>query len=56
MYSCYLQDGAVKLVTGLKVAGLTAPFNGAASVRDMNLNPDINTRVQHVGVDFGFQV
>ena len=55
-YSCYLQDGAVKLVTGLKVAGLTAPFKGAASVRDMNLNPDINTRVQHVGVDFGFQV
>ena len=48
--------GAVKLLAGLKVAGLRAPFKGAASVRDMNVNPDINTRVEDVGINFGFQV
>lgn len=50
------QDGAVKLMAGLKVPGMTAPFSGSASVRDMEVNPEINTRVQDVGVDFGFQV
>ena len=50
------QDGAVKLMAGLKIPGMTAPFSGSASVRDMEVNPEINTRVQDVGVDFGFQV
>ena len=35
---------------------MQAPFKGAASVQDMNVNPDINTRVEEVGVNFGFQV
>ena len=48
--------GAVKLLAGLKVPGLKAPFKGAANVRDMNVNPDINTRVEDVGINFGFQV
>ena len=48
--------GAVKLLAGLKVAGLRAPFKGAASVQDMTVNPDINTRVEDVGIKFGFQV
>ena len=50
------QDGAVKLMAGLKIPGMTAPFSGSASVQDMEVNPEINTRVQDVGVDFGFQV
>ena len=50
------EDGGVTLLTGLKIPGLTAPFKGEASVKDMNVNPDINTRVQDVGVDFGFKV
>ena len=48
--------GAVKLLAGLKVPGLRAPFKGAASVKDMEVNPDINTRVEDVGINFGFQV
>ena len=47
-------SGAIKLLAGLKVAGLRAPFKGAASVKDMNVNPDINTRVEDVGINFGF--
>ena len=50
------QDGAVKLLAGLKIPGMTAPFSGSASVQDMEVNPEIKTRVQDVGVDFGFEV
>ena len=50
------EDGAVRLRAGLKVERLAAPFQGEASVRDISLNPDVNTRVENVGVDFGVEV
>ena len=50
------QDGAVKILAGLSVPGLLAPFTGQAHVKDMSVNPDIKTRVENVGVDFGVEV
>ena len=34
----------------------TIKLLGEATVKDMTINPDIKTRVQDVGVNFGFQV
>ena len=49
-------DGAVRIAAGLMIKGLGVPFSGEASVRDIKVNPDVNTRVDNVGVDFGIQV
>ena len=49
-------DGAVRIAAGLMIKSLGVPFSGEASVRDIQVNPDINTRVDKVGVDFGIQV
>ena len=50
------EDGAVRLGAGLKVSRLAVPFQGEASVQDISVNPDVNTRVENVGVDFGVEV
>ena len=49
-------DGAVRIAAGLMIKGLGVPFSGEASVRDIKVNPDVKTRVDNVGVDFGIQV
>ena len=38
------------------IKGLGVPFSGEATVRDIKVNPDVKTRVDNVGVDFGIQV
>ena len=50
------EEGAVRLGAGLKVSRLSVPFTGEASVKDISINPDVNTRVEDVGVDFSVQV
>ena len=50
------EEGAVRLGAGLKVKRLAVPFQGEASVRDISVSPDVNTRVEDVGVDFGVEV
>ena len=49
-------DGAVRIAAGLMIKGLGVPFSGEATVRDIKVNPDVKTRVDNVGVDFGIQV
>ena len=49
-------EGAVRIAAGLMIKSLGVPFSGEASVRDIKVNPDVNTRVDKVGVDFGIQV
>lgn len=44
------------LGTGIKVSRLVVPFQGEASVQDISVNPDVSTRVEDVGVEFGVEV
>ena len=44
------EDGAVRLGAGLKVSRLAVPFQGEASVQDISVNPDVNTRVEVLGL------
>ena len=46
----------MRIAAGLMIKGLGVPFSGEASVRDIKVNPDVKTRVDNVGVDFGIQV
>ena len=46
----------MRIAAGLMIKGLGVPFSGEASVRDIKVNPDVKTRVDTVGVDFGIQV
>lgn len=46
----------MRIAAGLMIKGLGVPFSGEATVRDIKVNPDVKTRVDNVGVDFGIQV
>ena len=50
------EEGAVHLGTGIKVSRLVVPFKGEASVQDISVTPDVSTRVEDVGVNFGVEV